>query len=166
MKHARVIVPVLSILVLAVPAMAASVAGGAGSPPTFVPKTGTYTGTMTSPAGSGEIGGQVTKEGKKYIVRVLVSTVQTCADGTRYPAGVAIPSTLKGKSFSATESGLESRSGGTATYKISGRFTTEKAFTGSASKEVTAGPQLPAAGACSTGTVKFSLKFKSSAPLH
>lgn len=162
MKLVRVIVPALSTLVLVgLPAALGVAPAGAAAKPEFVPKTGTYVGTMTSAAGTGEVSGQVTKEGKKYVVLTLLSSTETCGDGTRFPGGVNIPAKLTGKSFSATESGTDSYTGGTATYKISGHFTSEKEFTGSGSKTSTEGSRMPGSGTCSTGNMKFTMKFKS-----
>lgn len=157
MKSTRLVLLVSSTLVLA---LSATALAGAANAATFTPKTGMYSGTLTTATGTSKISGQVGKEGKKYIVQVLASTTATCADGSLVPAGVGIPAKLQGKSFSATESGKDSRSGGTATWTISGHFSSEKAFTGTAKKEISAGPLLPEQGACSTGTVKFSLTRK------
>jgi hypothetical protein len=166
MRLVRAVPLTLSTLALAglLVALAAAPAG-AGPKPEFKPKTGTYAGTMSSPAGNGEASGQVGKEGKKYIVQVLVSTTSTCANGVKYPAGVSIPVPVSGKSFSGEESGTDSYTGGTATYKVTGHFSSEKEFTGTASKTSTAGPRQPDAGSCTTGTIKFTLKFKTSKPL-
>jgi hypothetical protein len=166
MKLVRAVAPALSILVLAgLLAALAVVPAGAAPKPAFAPKTGTYLGTMTSSVGTGEISGQVGKEGKKYIVQTLLSSTETCENGLRFPGGVSLQVPLKGKSFSATESGSDSYTGGTATYKISGHFTSEKEFTGTASKTSAEGPKQPGSGTCSTGTMKFTLKFKTSKPL-
>jgi hypothetical protein len=166
MKLVRAVTPALSILVLTGLVVALAVApAGARPKPEFKPKTGTYAGTMTSMAGNGAASGQVGKEGSKYIVQVLVSTTETCTNGAKYPAGVSIPVPVTGRSFSAEESGTDSYTGGTGTYKVTGHFTSEKEFTGTASKTSTAGPRQPDAGTCTTGPIKFTLKFKTSKPL-
>ena len=166
MKLVRAVAPVLSILLLAGLFTALLVISAAAKPkPEFEPKTGTYAGTMTSSVGTGAIGGQVAKEGKKYMVMALLSTTETCANGTRFPGGVSIPATLKDRSFSAIETGTDAYTGGTATYKVSGHFSGEKEFSGTASKTSTEGSKMPGTGTCSTGTIKFTLKFKSSKPL-
>ena len=95
---------------------------------------------------------------------MLLSTTETCDNGTRYPAGVEIPVTLQGKSFSAEESGTDAYSGGTATYRINGHFTGEKEFTGTAGKSSTGSTKDPTIHSCTTGTIKFTLKFKASKP--
>jgi hypothetical protein len=166
MKLVRAVAPALSILILAVLAAALLVGpAGAKPAPEFKPKTGTYLGTMSGPAGKGEVSGQVAKEGKKYLVQALISTTQKCENGETVVAGVNIPATLAGKSFNATESGTDINTGGTATFKVSGHFTSEKEFTGTASKTSTSGPKRPDSGNCTTGTIKFTLKFKTSKPL-
>lgn len=163
MRLVRAVTPALSTLALATACVVALAVAPAGAKPKpeFKPKTGTYAGPMSSPAGNGEASGQVGKEGKKYIVQVLLSTTETCGSGVRFPAGVSIPVPLTGKSFSAEESGTDGYTGGTATYKVSGHFTSEKEFTGTASKMSTAGPRQPDVGTCTTGTIKFTMKFKS-----
>ena len=166
MKLVRAVAPALSIPVLAGLLVALAVGpAGARPKPEFKPATGTYSGTMTSAAGSGTLSGQVAKEGKKYLVQVLVQSTQKCENGETVVAGVGIPATLSGKSFSATDSGTDINTGGTATFKVNGHFTSEKEFTGTASKTSTAGPRRPDAGNCTTGTIKFTLKFKTSKPL-
>jgi hypothetical protein len=166
MKLVRAVPQALSTLAVAGLVAALAVApAGAKPKPDFVPKTGTYSGTMTTSAGSGEASGQVAKEGKKYLVQVLLSTTTTCQSGAKFVAGVAIPVPLTGKSFSGEESGTDSYTGGTATYKVTGHFTSEKEFTGTASKTSTAGPRQPDAGSCTTGPIKFTMKFKTSKPL-
>jgi hypothetical protein len=166
MKLVRTVASVLSILALAGLVAALAVAPAGATPkPAFAPKTGTYLGTMTTSSGTGEISGQVGKEGKKYTVQSLLSGTETCADGTRFPGGVSIAAPLQGKSFSSTETGTDSYTGGTATYRVSGHFTSEKEFSGTASKTSTEGSRMPDTGTCSTGTIKFKLKFKTSKPL-
>jgi hypothetical protein len=166
MKLVRAVASALSILALAGMLVALAVTPAAAKPrPEFKPKTGTYIGTMTSSVGTGEIGGQVGKEGKEYIILALLSTTETCADGTRFPGGVSIPAPLQGKSFSATETGTDSYTGGTATFKVSGHFSSEREFSGTAGKTSTEGSRLPGTGTCSTGPIKFTLKFRSSKPM-
>jgi len=45
---------------------------------------------------------------------------------------------------------------------VSGHFTSETEFTGTASKTSTEGPRVPGSGTRTTGTIKFTLKFKTS----
>jgi hypothetical protein len=163
MKLVRAVSVSLSTLVLAGLLVALAVApAGARLKPEFKPATGTYIGTMTSSVGTGQITGQVGKEGKKYIVQVLLSTTETCDDGARYPAGVEIPAPVQGKSFSAEETGTDAYSGGKATYKFNGHFTSEKEFTGTAGKSSEGSTKDPTIHSCTTGTIKFTLKFKTS----
>lgn len=166
MKLVRTATPALLIIAFAGLLVALAVApAGAAPKAEFKPKTGTYLGTMSSSVGTGEISGQVAKEGKKYIVQALLSSTETCENGLRFPGGVNIPAPLKGRSFSATETGTDSYTGGTATFKVSGHFTSEKEFTGTASKTSSEGSKQPGSGTCTTGTIRFTLKFKTSKPL-
>lgn len=166
MKNARLVLLVSSILAVALSVgVAASAAGAPGGakpkPAEFKPKVGDYVGTATAPnSGTSRVTGQVAKEGRKYVVQVLIQATSVCTDGEQLNAGVGFPVSLNGKAFKATEAGKDVFTGGTATWTVSGSFTSETALTGKAKKESTAGPNRPEVGTCTTGDVKFSLHFK------
>jgi len=61
MRLVRAVPSALSILVLAALLVAPA---GAKPKPEFKPKTGTYSGTMTTSSGSGTVSGMVGKEGR------------------------------------------------------------------------------------------------------
>ncbi len=122
----------------------------------FAPKLGNYTGTATSPDGvKAAITGQVYKQGKTTYVRAIVTTPVKCPDGGLQIGNVALSAVLKGKRFSATEPGAGSQ----ATSKVSGSFSSAKAFAGTASKVVENRSVNPSV-ICESGSVSFSLKLK------
>ncbi len=147
-------------LVLAAVALSVAAPVAAAGKPAFKPKIGEYTGTFSTASGTHPVTGQVAKQGGKYLVQVLISTTLTCADGSVQAGGVVIPAEIKGRAFSVTESGTDSRSGGIATYSLSGKFSSETAFAGTAKKEIVAGKLLPEQGACTTGPITFKLHKK------
>ncbi len=166
MKLVRAVAPVLSILVLAGLVAAVAVApAGAKPKPSFVPKVGSYMGTVTIDGTSAPVVGQVAKEGKKYLVQVLGSTTETCDNGATYIAGFGLPVTVTGKSFSLEEEGTDGLTGGTATTKINGHFTSEKEFTGRASRTSVGSTRDTTIHSCTMKNVKFTLKWKSAKPL-
>jgi len=154
MKLVRLLIAACAVLALC------GVSAAAAKAPAFVPKPGAYAGTAKADGKTVPVTGAVVKQGNKYLVQVLLTATMTCDDGTQLQAGVGIPATLKGKTFSATESGKDSSTGGTATFKVSGRFSSAKAFSGTGSKDLSAGSLQPQLGACSTGTISFSLSKK------
>lgn len=159
MKLTRVVL--ISSLVLGLLLFAASAIGKPHKKPQFKPAVGEYVGTATYPnSGTTAVTGKVTKAKGKYYVQVFFGTVATCSDGSTVAAGIGIYPTVKGKSFSLTESGTDSRFGGTNTYKLSGAFSSTKAFSGTASKTTTADPSRPESKDCSTGSIRFSLHKK------
>ncbi|HVO54392.1 MAG TPA: hypothetical protein VMT37_08265 [Solirubrobacterales bacterium] len=160
MKNARLVL--ISSLVLGL-LLAASAVGKPDKKPPFKPSTGDYVGTADYPnSGTQPVTGKVTKAKGKYYVQVFFNTVAKCSDDTQVVAGIGIYPTVKtNKTFSLTESGTDSRTGGTNTYKLNGKFTGAKAFTGTASKTTTADPARPESKDCTTGNIGFSLHRKS-----
>jgi hypothetical protein len=142
-------------LVLALGLVLASASAGNG---TFKPKVGEYKGTLTGPAGNIPTTGTVTKKGTKYTVQPLVGGQAECQSGlklTTVPMGIVVP--LKGKAFSATEKVIGPNAL-TFQVKVSGHFTSEKAFTGVASASSVPNPSLPTQDPCTVSPVKFSMK--------
>jgi hypothetical protein len=160
MKTARLVL----MLALTTTLLAFAVTAQAQKPapqPSFVPKTGNYVGTFTTKAGTNQATGKVTKVGLGYVVQVFITTTETCANGVTYSAGVGTTQglPLKGRTFTYKESGPDSL-GGTATYDVRGSFSSEKAFSGTASKKITGVAADPSSGACETGPVSFKLHKK------
>jgi hypothetical protein len=149
------------ILVVAMATVASASAGGKGS---FEPKVGTYSGTYTGSQGPVSTTGTVTKSGGKFVVQPMVGGTAECTDGSilnGVPLALAPP--VQGKAFSLTQKVTGRTPEGTGTYvvKMSGRFSGEKAFSGTVSGEsLPVNPAVVNSPTCSTGTVHFSLKYK------
>jgi hypothetical protein len=149
------------VLAVALGTVASASAGGKGS---FEPKVGAYSGTYTGPQGSVSTTGTVTKSGTKFVVQPMVGGTAECTDGSiinGVPLALAPP--VKGKAFSLTQKVTGRSPEGNATYvvKMSGQFSSEKAFSGTVSGEsLPVNPTVVNSPTCSTGTVHFSLKYK------
>lgn len=149
----------LSLVALSVLAVCCASAATAKAP-AFAPKPGAYAGTSKSGGKTVPVTGAVIKRGSGYLAQLLLPATMKCADDTELAVGMPIYATLKGKTFSVTERVEDNSTGGTATVKVSGKFTSAKAFSGTGSKDLSAGSVQPQLGACSTGPISFSLKLK------
>jgi hypothetical protein len=143
-------------MLLAAPALAGGKAG-------FVPAAGKYSGTFNNGMTTAPVTGTVKKAGSKFQVQALVGTAANCTNGAvvvGVPLGLLAP--VSGKTFKLTEKveilgpeGLR-----IWTVKLSGRFTSEKAFTGTVAAESPPVANNPASPTCSTPTVTFKLKHE------
>jgi hypothetical protein len=164
MKLVRAVPPALSICVLVGLIAAVAVMPAAAKPKGgFVPKVGSYAGSVTiaGASGSAPVTGNVGKEGKEYFVQVLGSSTETCDNGATFPSGFGIAVPVTGKAFSVTEKGTDSFTGGQATYKISGRFSSESEFSGTASRTSVGSNKDTTIHSCTMKPAKFTLKWKS-----
>jgi hypothetical protein len=159
MKNPRFVTLLLSTLAICVFGVSIASAGGKA----FVPKTGKYSGTYTTSLGTVPSTGTVEKTGGKYLVQAGAASQAKCSDGTilsTVPLGVQAP--VKGKTFTVSQE-VNVASGAvpmTFVVKLSGHFTSEKAFTGTVSGESTPLAGSTTSPTCTTGTVSFSLKRK------
>src|ERR1700754_774630 len=124
-----------SLLVAGAAALAIAIvpAADAAKKKPIKPKAGTFAGTQTNSAGTTKTTGFVGKNGKSYEVRVMLNAKLKCSDGVEGPSGAGTLATIKKGKFSASQTVQDSRFG-TATYKISGKFSSATAFKGTASK--------------------------------
>jgi hypothetical protein len=135
-------------------AVASASAGGKGP---FKPKTGSYSGSFATSSGTVKTTGTVEKTGKKYLVQPEVGGTAKCQDGSIL-AGVpmGLQAAVKGRSFSATEE--VTAPGGKFIVKLKGRFTSEKAFTGTVSAESAPQPGVAMPEICSVEPISFTLQ--------
>jgi hypothetical protein len=147
---------------LAVGAVVAAPAG-AGAKGGFAPETGKYAGTFDNGKTTAPVVGTVKKAGSKYEVQALVGTAAKCSNGTvvvGVPLGLVAP--VAGKTFKLTEKVEILGAEGLRiwTVKLSGRFTSEKAFTGTVLAESPPVANNSISPSCATPTVSFKLKHE------
>jgi hypothetical protein len=155
---ARVLLVVGCVALLALGVVASASAGGKGG---FVPKAGKYSGTFNNGTATAPATGTVAKTGKKFTVQALVGTAAKCSNGlvlVGVPLGVVAP--VVGRTFKLTEEiEIPSAEGPRIwTVKLSGHFTSEKAFTGSVSASSPPIAGISISPSCATPNVTFTLK--------